>query len=81
MADEISVTELSSLVDSIEVDLRDALDREEKRLITQKSLLIEIYEQVVGEFSEKTASDLSAAYAVSLVKDLAPDLYATIDSE
>ena len=80
MADR-EISDLASLVSSIESALKDALDKEEKRLIEEKALLIEIYEQVVGDFKEKTASDLAVAYTVSLVKDLAPDLYEVIDAE
>jgi hypothetical protein len=78
---EREISDLASLVSSIENALRDALDKEEKRLIQEKTLLIDLYEQVVGDFKEKTASDLAVAYTVSLVKDLAPDLYAIIDVE
>lgn len=82
MAETNSLNNLNDLVDLIDVQLREALETEEKRLLGEKALLQEIYEQVTGSsFEQKSATDLAVTWTVSLVKDLAPDLYANIETE
>lgn len=77
-----SLGDLKDLVDLIDVRLREALDAEEKRLLGEKALLQEIYEQVTGSsFEQKAATDLTVIWVASLLKDLAPDLYANVEAE
>ena len=82
MAENRSLSDLSDLVSLIDSQLREALDLEEKRLLGEKALLQEIYEQITGSsFESKTATDLSVTWAVAFMKDLAPDLYANVETE
>ena len=73
------VSDVADLVDAIENEIKSAIEDEEKRLLEEKELQQEIYTQVIGEFEEKAATDLTVLYTVALVKDLAPDLYAAIE--
>jgi hypothetical protein len=79
MATELGT--LSDLVTAIETVIKPAIEEEEKRLLEKKTLLQEIYEQVIGDFSEKAATDLAYTYSLSLMKDLSPDLYVAITTE
>ena len=78
--DQGQLSDLSDLVGQLEGEIKEELDNEEKRLLQERDLLKEIYTQVVGEFTEKSATDLTTLYVVSLVRDLAPDVYAAIKS-
>lgn len=80
MATNRGISDLGDLVDAIENEIKTAIEDEEKRLLEEKEFLQEIYTQVVGDFEEKTATDLTVLYTVALVKDLAPDLYSAIES-
>ena len=82
MAQTNTLGDLHDLVDLIDSQLREALEEEEKRLLGEKALLQEIYEQVTGSsFEQKSATDLAVTWTVSLIKDLAPDLYTNVETE
>ena len=72
---------LKDLVTTLETKLKPALEEEELRLLEQKTLLQEIYSQVVGDFKEKTAVDLTVTFTLSLMEELSPSLYVAIESE
>ena len=73
------MSDMADIVEEIGSTLKAAIDAEEKRLLSEKTLLITLYEGITqSPFESKSSVDLGTAHTLSFIKDLAPDFYQDI---